>query len=209
MLRMLGLAFLVASCSSTQQVEVTQKYEGSADGPYEKILVVTLFDSHDARRYLEGEIVKLLAETGATGVASTSMMDSTVPMVRQTFIDQIDETGADALLLTQLAGLKSDMSEQDANPQATYNVWPGYSTWYWNVWSVELTEYVEPPRILIDHTLVLATQMFSVADRAPVWGMDSKSQFTEVQEDGLDYQIFIDEATAIVQNLKRGGLIEK
>ena len=202
---MLGLGALVTSCGTTSVVEVTQELDPSADAPYRKILVVTLFDSHDARRYLEGEIVKLLEETGATGVASTSMMDSTVPLVRQTIIDQIDAIGADSLLLTQLAALHSDISEQDASPQATYNYWP---TYYWNVWGVELTEYVEPPRILIDHTLVLATQVFSVAGRAPVWAMESKSEFTEVQEDGLDYQIFIDEATAIVRNLKRGGLID-
>lgn len=203
---LIGATILAAGCGTTHQVEVTQKLEKSADAPYEKVLVVTLFDSHDARRYLEGEIVKLLAETGTTGVASASMMDSTVPLVRQTIIDQIDEVGADGLLVTQLAALRSSMSEQDASPQSTYNYWP---TYYWNVWAVELTEYVEPPRILIDHNLVLATQMFSIAERAPVWGMESRSQFTEIQEDGLDYQIFIDEATAIVRNLKRGGLIEK
>ena len=203
---LIWLSNLVASCGSMPQVEVTQKFEGSAEAPYRKILVVTLFDSHDARRYLEGEIVKLLSETGSTGVASTTMMDSTTPIVRQTFIDMIDEIGADALLLTQLAALRMDVSEQDVSPQATYNYWP---TYYWNVWGVELTEYVEPPRVLIDHKLVLTTQMFSVAERAPVWGIESRSQFTEIQEEGLDYQIFIDEATAIVRNLKRGGLIEK
>lgn len=203
-LAVVGLGALVVGCGSTPQVEVTQKFQGSDEAPYQKILVVALFDSFDARRYLETEIVQQLAEQGVTGVRSTSMMLSTTPIVRQTFVDMIDEIGADALLLTQLAALRSDVSAQDASPQATYNYWP---TYYWNVWGVELTEYVEPPRILIDHHLVLATQAFSVAEQAPVWGMESKSEFTEIQEEGLDYNVFVNEAKAIVRNLKRDGLI--
>jgi len=205
-LSILILPLLVVSCSSRPTVQVTQPLEDSADAPYSKILVVTLFDSFDARRYLEGEIVRLLTEQGTTAVASTTMMRPSTPVVPQTFIDMVDEIGADALLLTQLTALNSDATAQDASPQATYNYWP---TYYWSVWSVELTEYVEPPRILIESTLVLATQVFSVAERAPVWGMESKSKFVEVQEDGLDYQIFIDEATAIVKRMKRDGLINR
>ena len=200
----LPLSLLLLSCASGPTVQVTQELESSADAPYSKILVVTLFDSFDARRYLEGEIVKLLAEQGSSAVASTSMMRPSTPVVPKTFIDMIDEIGADGLLLTQLTALNSETTAQDASPQATYNYWP---TYYWNVWSVELTEYVEPPRILIESTLVLATQVFSVAERAPVWGMESTSKFVEIQEDGLDYQIFIDEATAIVSRMRRDGLV--
>ena len=205
-LGMLWACLVVSGCGTTPHVEVTQNLEDSADAPYQKILVVALFDSHDARRYLETEIVNALAEAGATGVASTTMMDSRTPIVRQTFIDMIDDIGADALLLTQLTALKTEMHAQDASPQATYNYWP---TYYWNVWGVELTEYVEPPRILAEHSLVLVTQAFSVALREPVWALESKSEFTEVQEDGLDYNVFINEANAIVRHLQREGVIDK
>ncbi len=203
---MLGALILVTGCSTSHEIEVTQDLDETADAPYGKILVVALFDSHDARRYLETEIVNALAKEGATGVASTTMMDSRTPIVRQTFVDMIDDIGADGLLLTQLTALKTNIEEQDASPQATYNYWP---TYYWNVWGVELTEYVEPPRILAEHSLVLVTQAFSVAERKPVWALESKSKFVEVQEEGLDYNIFIDEANTIVKNLKRDGVIDK
>jgi hypothetical protein len=202
---MLWACILVGGCAMTSKVEVTQKLDDSADAPYKKILVVALFDSHDARRYLETEIVKALAKEGATAVASTTMMDSRTPIIRQTFIDMIDDIGADALLLTQLTALKTDMHAQDASPRATYKYWP---TYYWNVWGVELTEYVEPPRILAEHSLVLVTQAFSVAERKPVWALESKSEFVEVQEDGLDYNVFINEANAIVKHLQRDGVID-
>lgn len=198
------MLLLSVACASGPTVTVTQELESAAGAPYQKILIVTLFDSFDARRYLEGEIVDALAKDGIAAVASTTMMDSRTPVVPRTFIDMIDEIGADALLLTQLTALQSETTEQDASPQATYNYWP---TYYWNVWGVELTEYVEPPRILIESTLVLATQVFSVADRAAVWGIESRSRFVEVQEDGLDYQIFVDEANAIVSRMRRDGVV--
>lgn len=206
MLAVLGVTVLFGACASTTRIEVTQKLEESADAPYKKILIVALFDSFDARRYLEDEIVKAMAERGAVGVASTSMMNTKTPLVRQTFIDMIDEIGADALLLTQLTAHHAETTAKDARPQATYNYWP---TYYWNVWQVELTEYVEPPRLESEHQLILATQAFSVAEQEPVWAIESNSKFVEVQEDGLDYRIFVNEANAIVTHLKRDGLIDK
>lgn len=196
-------ASLLVACAGPQTT-VTHALDDSADAPYEKILVVTLFSSFDGRRYLEQEIVKELAKRGVTAVRSTSMMDSTTPVVRQTFLDMVEEVGADALILTQLTSHDMERSEKDARPQATYNYWP---TYYYNVFAVELTEYVEPPRINLKHSLVLATQVFSVASKTAVWGMESRSKFVEYQEDRLDYSLFVDEANGIVNNLSRSGLI--
>ena len=51
-----------------------------------------------------------------TAVRSTSMMDTRTPVVRQTFIDMIEEVGADALLLTQLTQHDMEQSAADARP---------------------------------------------------------------------------------------------
>lgn len=199
------LALVLAACAGTQTT-VTHPLSETADAPYEKVLVVALFSSFEARRWLETEIVKALAEQGVTAVRSTSMMDTRTPVVPQTFIDMVNEIGADALLLTQLTSLAAEVEQKSARPKATYNYWP---THYWNVFEVQVTEYAEPPRLNVAHSLVLATQVFSVASREAVWGMDSRSKFVEVEEDGLDYQIFVNEAQGIVRNLSRDGLIAR
>lgn len=196
----------LAACSSLPTVSVRQPVADDAEIPFGKVLVVALFDSFDPRRYLEEEIVERLAASGTEAVRSTSMMDSRTPVVPQTFIDMVDEVGADSVLVIQLTGLRSVSSEEDASPEATMNYWP---TYYFNVFEVQLTEYVEPPRINIEHTLVLATQMYSVATRAPVWGIESRSIFTELQEDGLSYSIYEDEAEAIVRAMRRDGLVSR
>jgi hypothetical protein len=194
------------ACSTVPVVSVTRQLDEDADAPYKRILIVTLFDSFDARRYLEDEIVSHLAELGVSAVASTSMMDTKTPVSSETFLKMIDEIGADSLLLTQLTSHYTNHAEKDARPQATYNYWP---TYYYNVFQVELTEYVEPPRLETEHSLVLASQVFSVKTREPVWAIESQSVFVEIQEDGLDYRIFVDEANAIVRRMKRDKVVRR
>jgi hypothetical protein len=198
------MALGAAACATGPSVTVSQPLAESADAPYRNVLVVCLFSSFDSRRYLEDEIVKRLEGLGISAVASTSMMDSRTPVVPKTFIDMVDEVGADGLLLTQLTSYGAEQEEVDARPKATVNYW---QTYYWNVFAVEVTEYVEPPRLHIEHSLVLATQLFSVASRAPVWGIESSSSFTEIQEDGLRYSVYEDEAAAIVRQMRRSDVI--
>ena len=137
----LAAAALIVACSSGPAITTIRSLPDSADAPYEKILVVTLFSSFDSRRSLETEIVRNLAELGHDAVASTSMMNTKTPVTRSTFIAMVDEIGADALLLTQLVGLDADPTVKDMRPQVTINYWP---TYYYNVFAVETTEYLEP-----------------------------------------------------------------
>jgi hypothetical protein len=201
-----AVTVLFGACASTPRVTVSQTLDDTADHPYSKVLVVVLFSSFDPRRYLETEIVERLNAVGVEAVRSTSMMDTRTPVVAQTFLDMVDEIGADAVVLTQLTGAAADATAVDARPEATRNYWP---TYYYNVFETQLTEYVEPPRVSVDWTLVLATQIFSVEQRAPIWGIETHSKFTEIQEDGLDYGIYEREADAIVDRMLRDGVVRQ
>jgi len=178
----------------------------SADTPYKNILVVALFDSFDSRRYLEQEVVSRLSELGVDAVASTSMMDSNTPVTRQTFVAMVDKIGADALLLTQLVNLDAEATVKDMRPQTTVNYWP---TYYYNVFSVEVTEYVEPQSVEFEYSLSLMTALFSVLKRDSVWAIESSSKISMDHETVRDYSIFVNEADAITTYLSRDGLIAK
>ena len=54
------MALLLTACAPTVAVVTTQKVPDDADVPFRKVLVITMFDSFDARRYLEDEIVVAL-----------------------------------------------------------------------------------------------------------------------------------------------------
>jgi hypothetical protein len=202
----LAMSFILSSCGGSQQVTETQKLSEAADAPYKNVLVIFLASSFDSRRYLETEIVNKLAEHGTNAVRSTSMMDSRVPVTRQTFQAMVDEIGADAVLVTQFADLQTTGTVVNMNPRSTYNIRP---TYYYNVWSVELTEYVAPQAVDYEHKLSLATQLFSVQVKDVVWAMESNSNIQQAFDKGPDYSIYVDEAGAIVTQMLRGGLIVK
>jgi len=201
-----GISVAVAACSTAPQVTTTQKFAESVDTPYKNILVIFLADKFDSRRYLETEVVKKLTENGTHAVASTSMMDSRTPKTRQTFVAMVDDIGADAVLVTQIANLRSEGTVVDMNPEATYNFRP---TYYYNVWSVDLQEYKEPQAVDFKHSLALATQLYSVSAEDVVWAIEAKSKFKEAFDAGPDYSIYVDEAKAITSSLLRAGLIDK
>ena len=176
------------------------------DAPYKNVLVIFLAKSFDIRRYFETELVNALAERGTTAVRSTSMMNSKVPVVPATFLAMVEEIGADAVLVSQPVALQSKATMVDMNPQSTHIFRP---TWYYNVWSVELTEYVEPQGMDLEHDLSLATQLYSVQTREPVWAMESHSNIKVAFDEGPDYSIFVKEAGAIVKQLRRSRMIAR
>ena len=199
-----GLALALGACASGPQITTVQEVSDSADAPYDNILVVSLFESFDTRRYLEKEIVTLLTAQGVKAVASTTLMDTRTPVTRATFLAMVEKLDSDAVLVTQLVSLNTDAKLKDMNPRATRNF---RSTYYYNVWSVELTEYVEPQSLELSHALVLATQLFSVLNKEPVWAIESKSKIVQDYDHRQDYSVIVDEAEAITSHMSLDGLL--
>jgi len=199
-----SVALFVVSCAAGPSVTRVQTLSDAADAPYNNVLVVSVFESFDMRRYLEEEIVAQLKNKGVDGVASTSMMDTKVPLNRDTILAMVDKVDSDSVLLTQLVHLDMTSTVKDRNPQSTYNVRP---TYYFNVWNVELTEYKEPPGLEIDHDITIAIQMFSVSAREPVWAIETNSQLSRNIDRQTSGTSATDEAKGIVSALSHDGVI--
>jgi hypothetical protein len=198
------LVAALGACAMGPQVTRTQEVSDSADAPYKKVLVITLFSSFDSRRNLENEIVRRLTEMGTEAVASTSMMNTKTPVTRATFMAMVEDIDADAALVTQLSSLRSEGTVVDMNPESTVNVRP---TMYYNVFSVETKEYVEPQAMDFEHSLVLVTDLYSVLQKETVWGIESKSKISQGFDQVRNYSVIVDEAEAIARYLSRDGLI--
>jgi hypothetical protein len=195
---------LVAACASSPQTTTTQALSSSADAPYDKVLVVALFEAFDARRYLEKEIIAQLADRGVEGIAMTSMSDSRTIINRDTVVDRVQKTGADAVLVTQLVSYEAEGEIKGARPEATYNFRPTY--WY-NVFEVELTEYTEPDYTQFTNQIALATDVFSAQTQQKVWSMSSDWEIKEGLQPGRDYTAFVGEAKSIVDAAARAKVI--
>lgn len=201
-----GIIVLLGACASGPQVTTTQALSASAHAPYKKVLVISLFSAFDTRRYLEKEIVNQLSARGVDAVASTTMMDSRTPVIRETFVAMVDETGADAVLVTQLVDLQTVGTVKDMRPEATHNFRP---TYYYNVWSVELAEYVAPPAVAYEHSLAMATQLLDVQVEGTVWAIESHTSISQAVEQGPDYSVYVNEAKGIVDQMARDRLVTR
>ena len=195
---------LLGACAGGTHITRVQHLDPAADAPYKKILVIALLSSFDARRYLEKEVVTQLAELGTDAVASTTMMDTRTPVTRETFIAMVEKIGADGVIISQLVHIESTSRLKDARPQATYNFRP---TYYYNVWSVDLTEYVKPPGLEIATELVLATQVFSVATQQSVWTIEAEFEIVQDIDQAWSYSVFPNQAKEISRHMASDGLI--
>ena len=204
--RVLAGAFLaiLAACSSTPQVSRVETQDKPTGAPYDRVLVIALFESFDSRRYLEKEVVNILSARGVNAVASTSLMDTRTPATRETFLAMVEELDSEAVLVTQLASLETTAKMKDMNPEVTYNVRP---TWYFNVWSVDQTEYVEPKGLQLKGKLVIASQLYSAKTREPVWAIEAKSKLKVNYDQFRDYSIFVKEAEAVTRRLISDGMV--
>ena len=131
-------------------------------------------------------------------------MDTKTPVTRETFLAMVESQNSDAVLVTKLVTFDTQAKVKDARPESTYNVRP---TYYYNVWNVELKEYVEPKILELKHSLSLATQLYSVADKEPVWAIESETRISTDQDNRRDYSVFVTEAKAITGYLFRDGLL--
>lgn len=194
---------LLGACAGPQVTQI-QALSETADAPYGNVLVISLFKSFDARRYLEKDIVRELERHGVRAVASTSLMDTRTPVSRETFLAMVNDLDSDAALVTQLVNLETKAKMKDMNPEATYNIRP---TYYYDVWSVEQTEYIEPQGLELTHSVALATQFYSVAKLEPVWAIESRTKIVSAFDQRGDVSVITDEAKSIVSHLSRDGLL--
>ena len=107
------------------------------------------------------------------------------------------------VLVTQLVSLDTKAKMKDARAKSTYNIRP---TYYYNVWGVELTEYVEPQQMQLNHSIVLATQLYS-ATQEPVWGIESDTKLSMNYDKRGDLSVIAKEAKVIASYLSRDGLL--
>jgi len=178
----------------------------TADAPYDNVLVIFLYSDFDMRRNLETEVVNSLSDMGIRATASTSMMDTRTPVTRETFLDMVEAIDADAVLVTQLVYLQTEVKMTDMRPEATYNVTP---TYFYNVFNVDLQEYVESQAPDYEHDLNLGTQLYSAQSKDVVWAIESRSRIHPRLGDFASYSIYVDEAKAITRRMSRDGLLER
>jgi|GEM_PF-817739 len=201
------VVILLSGCANKAQLVDIQSLEKSATVPYNKVLVVGLFDSFETRSLLERAIVRDIGRGTPGAIAATSLMTTTTPLNAESILAAVKKSGADAVLVTQLIDLtESQTIVKDRNPQTSVKVSP---TYYWNVYDVRVTEYMEPQYLEAKGTVLLMTELYQVDGQQRVWGVESKAKIVK-DLSRPDYYPFVDsEAQKLVKRLRSEGIIQR
>lgn len=205
----IGLVFIaltLAACGGVPQVKRLDAPAEPAGTPYTNILVISLFDSFDTRRYFEEETVKALKAGGTQAVTLTSLLKIGTPVNRETVIPVVEKIGADAVLVTQVTDMQTTGKIKDRRPESSTNIRP---TYYYNVFSVDVTEYVEPPAVQYHFNLALRADLIAVDNKESVWAVASTTKDKSDFEGTRDYSKIVNQAKAIVDALASDHLIAR
>lgn len=210
--------FGLGACANTPHTSIIQPLEKSAVVPYEKILVLGLFNRFQVRELGERKIVQDINKSGTTvAVAATSLMTTTMPLNAKTISEVIAKSNADAVLVIQLLNADDEkIKVKSRDPKTSYKVNPlGYYSnfyypgGYYNVWEVSVQEYMEPKYLERKMKLTLMTELFIPKTRERVWAIESKANIVR-DLSRPDYHPFMNaEAAQIVKYLQADNIIEK
>ncbi len=196
----------LAACVSGPSINRIFSAPEAVGAPYENILVVSLFNSMETRKILERETIKQLKARGVNAASLAAMQKPGSPLNRDGMISAAEEMSADAVLVTQLVSYETSVKEKFRSPKAGYKYG---ATYYYDVYPVALTEYVEPPTVLITEDVALQTDLYSAQSRSRVWAVGSETRIKLDIENMWDDSAFTADATAGVNNLARDSLIRR
>ena len=111
------------------------------------------------------------------------------------------------MLVTQLVDkTKSKTKVKERNPQTSYKV---NETFFWNVWDVQVVEYMEPEYLETKLSVDLITELYQVDSQQRVWAIESKAKIVK-DLSRPDYYPFIDsDAAKIVARMRSEGIIQE
>lgn len=190
---------LLGACTSTS-TKIATVYEKSDfdTGPFDRFLVVGISENLNSRQRFEAAMVNALSDRDIAAVASTRVMESHVPLNRDTITAAASETGSDAVFVSRLKSLetKAEMIEGRTDLKVTRkgdNLVDFFRKDYESVTDID--------DLQVTRTVIIASDVFDVSSAEKVWGVESTTFGKEGRREAISSM-----SAAIVAKLKRDGL---
>jgi hypothetical protein len=136
-------------------------------GPsYKKLLVMGIWDEARPRRVFEDRFVTEIKATGADAVPSYRLIPQDGKVSREVVIQAVEESGADAVILTKLLG-RAETSKVYESDRIQYG--EGVMVDVNAAYAVSWAGFYTPPEESNDTVWTLETKVFDAKTRAPVW----------------------------------------
>jgi len=169
--------------------------------PFSNVLVVGAHEDSDVRRRFENSVVRSLSAAGTDAISSIETMGSGQDITREALIAAAGTSGSDAVLITRLVDVQSQVEIEEGRSTAVAQRRSDVPLA--DFFRYDYAEYQDPMTITTVLTVVLATDLYSLADETRIWSVESTS-FDKATVDAT-----IDGASrAISDALSRDGLIQ-
>jgi len=168
--------------------EVVKVYEDPAfEGAVSEILVVGVHEDVGVRGQFENTVSRALRAAGASAEASLYSVSAARDLTADSLVAAATRVRADAVLVTRVVDV------QTQNPDATADF-----TEYFRAYS----RYEDPLPVTETHTVRVRTDLYLVATRARIWGVES----TAFEKPNL-FGVIDGIAKAVTAQLRTDGLI--
>lgn len=197
------LALLATALASgcAPQTETVKLFEdrSSARDSYTRLLVVDIASDSELRRELETALVSRLKRTGVDAVASYTRLKNHDGL-SQVDIDRTGiDVGADGILITHMVSLETAVERKQGREDVIRTCRGGDPVDYFLYDNKILRE---PDSVELALTVVVVSNLYDADSGDRIWTIQS----TCFRKENLR-EVFLDEAEAIVRQLRIDGLI--
>ena len=194
-----GIAALALGCATPTEVVPLYQAPTIEGAPYDRILILNVASSRQQQMEFETEIMRRLRDEGSNPFVAHRLLKNGGP-VEQDDLDRVSaEVEADAILVTHIASLDTEVDVEEGRTDVISECRGGDPLDYFLYDHRTITE---PDSVRIAHTVTVISNLYDARTRERLWTIQStcfeKSTMPEVM---------LEEATAIVRQLKRDGLI--
>ena len=177
-----ALLSLVAltGCASKTSVSSTWHDADKRGARYDSVLIIALANDGDKRLSFEDSLAQKLASGGTRAVPSSRVMDTRLEVNRENLGPTLTETGAQAVILTQVSNFEVKPVEIDSYTDITPRRQKGSPITY---------DYVEkklPSLVTTEFTTKLTTEVYDADTDSHVYTMVSSATGQETLSDVIN-----------------------
>ncbi len=195
-----AVSLLVGACSAPTIVEKTFQDPNFADSSFSNFLVIGVAGNYNSRTYFERALVAKMTSKGASATAYHVVVKGNQPITRDALTDVFRSDEYDAVILTRVISQELDADAKSAPAPTKATRRHGGPVDFFR-YDYEVLNNIE--KIDITTTLVLATELYSVANEEMIWAIKFASSGTN---DDIGHLID-DVVETIMESLAKDRLI--
>jgi hypothetical protein len=188
---------LLAACAGP--ASVTRTLDNVDGASFGNILVITAAHDYSGRAMMERALVSRITAAGPSAVAYYRVVGNNSPLERGRVIEAVREGDFDAVLLTRVKDRQLNPGVRSGSPEVKATTRGGD---VFNLFRYDYEELGEPETLDLSQSVVLTTELYSVATQQPVWAVETASR-----SESTVGELVESTADAIVGRMRRDGLL--